>query len=101
MRGFGGITKQLLIMDKYKEIYDNTCKVQVEKVKLGDVNYYIQSKLMIIEELLKNAEDSQVYWKGQDNERLVSYAQGKIDAYIMTSETLKSLTQLINNETRY
>ena len=56
---------------------------------------------MIIEELLKNAEDSQVYWKGQDNERLVSYAQGKIDAYIMTSETLKSLTQLINNETRY
>ena len=88
-------------MNTYQEIYDNTCKVQVEKVKLGDVNYYIQSKLKSIEELLQNAEDKQVYWKGQDNERLESYAQGKIDAYIMTKEMLKSLTQLITNETRY
>lgn len=88
-------------MEKYQEIYDKTCKVQVEKVKLGDVNYYIQSKLKSIEELLKNAEDKQVYWKGQDNERLENYAQGKIDAYIMTKEMLKSLTQLINNEKRY
>tara|TARA_R100001440_G_scaffold3260_1_gene8196 strand:+ start:19619 stop:19876 length:258 start_codon:yes stop_codon:yes gene_type:complete len=83
-------------MTKYSKIYDETCKVQVQKVKLGDVTYYARCKLALLEELLQDAENSQIRYKEIDNERLTEWSQGKIEAYKMCIEILSGLVANYN-----
>jgi hypothetical protein len=83
-------------MTKYSKIYDETCKVQVQKVKLGDVTYYARCKLALLEELLQDAENSQIRYKEIDNERLLEWSQGKIEAYKMSIEILSGLVANYN-----
>ena len=83
-------------MTKYSKIYDETCKVQVQKVKLGDVTYYARCKSALLEELLQDAENSQIRYKEIDNERLLEWSQGKIEAYKMSIEILSGLVANYN-----
>ena len=83
-------------MTKYSKIYDETCKVQVQKVKLGDVTYYARCKLALLEELLQDAENSQIRYKEIHNERLLEWSQGKIEAYKMSIEILSGLVANYN-----
>ena len=83
-------------MHKFQEIYDNTCRVQVEQVKLGDVTYYARCKVAILEDLLKNAEERQLEYKQIENETLVEWYQGQIEAYKMSLELVRDLVSTYN-----
>ena len=84
-------------MTKYSDIYDDTIKVQVQKVKLGDVTYYARCKLSFLEDLLQDCENAQVTYKDIGNETLTEWTQGKIEAYKMSIEILKDLVKTYNN----
>jgi|TARA_R100000482_G_scaffold122053_1_gene68911 hypothetical protein len=75
-------------MTNYTKIYNETCKVQVQKVKLGDVTYSARCKLALLEELLQDAEKAQVHYKDIGNDTLTEWTQGKIEAYKMSIEIL-------------
>ena len=83
-------------MHKFQEIYDNTCRVQVEQVKLGDVTYYARCKVAILEDLLKNAEERQLEYKQRENETLVEWFQSQIEAYKMSLELVRDLVSTYN-----
>lgn len=83
-------------MHKYQEIYDNTCRVQVEQVKLGDVTYHARCKVAMLEDLLANAEERQVEYKQKDNETLVEWYQGQIEAYKLSLELVRDLVSTYN-----
>ena len=84
-------------MHKYSEIYNDTCRVQVEKVKLGDVTYHAQFNVSILEDMLQNAEEKEIYYKQRDNETLVEWFQGQVEAYKHSLELAKSLVKIYNN----
>ena len=84
-------------MHKYQEIYDKTCRVQVKKVKLGDVTYHARCKVAMLEDFLANAEERQVEYKQRENETLVEWYQGQIEAYQNSLEMLTSLVRTYNN----
>jgi hypothetical protein len=83
-------------MNKFQEIYNDTCRVQVEQVKLGDVTYHARCKVAMIEDLLKNAEERQVEYKQRENETLVEWYQGQIEAYKMSLELVRDLVGTYN-----
>ena len=83
-------------MNKYTEIYNDTCKVQVEQVKLGDVTYHARCKVAMLEDLLANAEERQVEYKQRENETLVEWYQGQIEAYKMSLELVRDLVSTYN-----
>ncbi len=84
-------------MHKFQEIYDNTCKVQVKKVKLGDVTYHLLCNVSMLEDMIQNAEKKLIYYKQRDNETLVEWYQGQIEAYQNSLEMLRSLVRTCNN----
>jgi hypothetical protein len=83
-------------MHKFQEIYDKTCKVQVEQVKLGDVTYHARCKVSMLEDLLANAELKIIEYKQKDNETLVEWYQGQIEAYKMSLELVRDLVSTYN-----
>jgi len=83
-------------MDKYTEIYNDTVRVQVKEVKLGDVTYHARCKLSATEQLLQNAEEKQIEYKERGNETLVEWYQGQIEAYKLSLEMLKDLVSTYN-----
>ena len=83
-------------MHKYQEIYNDTCRVQVEQVKLGDVTYHARCKVSMLEDLLKNAEERQIEYKQRENETLVEWYQGQIEAYKMSLELVRDLVSTYN-----
>ena len=83
-------------MDKHAEIYNETCKVQVQQVKLGDVTYFARCKLYSLEKLLQNAEEKQIEYKDKGNETLVEWYQGQIEAYKLSLEILRDLVSTYN-----
>ena len=84
-------------MHKFQEIYDNTCRVQVKKVKLGDVTYHLHCNVSMLEDMIQNAEEKLIYYKQRDNETLVEWYQGQIEAYQNSLEMLTSLVRTYNN----
>tara|TARA_B100000524_G_scaffold285086_1_gene160515 strand:- start:17 stop:274 length:258 start_codon:yes stop_codon:yes gene_type:complete len=83
-------------MDKHAEIYNETCKVQVEQVKLGDVTYFARCKVHSLEQLLQNAEEKQIEYKERGNETLVEWYQGQIEAYKISLQLVKNLVSTYN-----
>ena len=83
-------------MDKYTEIYNDTVRLQVKEVKLGDVTYHARCKLSTIEDLLQNAEKKQIEYKQRGNETLVEWYQGQIEAYKLSLEMLRDLVSTYN-----
>jgi hypothetical protein len=45
----------------------------------------------MLEDLLQNAEEKQVEYKQKDNETLVEWYQGQIEAYKLSLELMKDL----------
>ena len=83
-------------MDKHAEIYNETCKVQVQQVKLGDVTYFARCKVHSLEQLLQNAEEKQIEYKERGNETLVEWYQGQIEAYKISLQLVKNLVSTYN-----
>lgn len=83
-------------MHKFQEIYNDTCRVQVEQVKLGDVTYYARCKVAMLEDLLANAEERQLEYKQRENETLVEWYQGQIEAYKLSLELVRDLVSTYN-----
>lgn len=84
-------------MHKFQEIYDKTCRVQVKKVKLGDVTYHLLCNVSMLEDMIQNAEKKLIYYKQRENETLVEWYQGQIEAYQNSLEMLTSLVRTYNN----
>jgi len=84
-------------MHKFQEIYDKTCRVQVKKVKLGDVTYHLLCNVSMLKDMIQNAEKKLIYYKQRDNETLVEWYQGQIEAYQNSLEMLTSLVRTYNN----
>ncbi len=84
-------------MHKYSEIYNDTCRVQVKKVKLGDVTYHANCRVAILEDELLRAEEKQVEYKEMENETLVEWYQGQIEAYKLSLGLAKDLVNIYNN----
>jgi len=85
-----------LELKEYQKIYDETCRIQVQEVKLGDVNYYARCKLSMLEDLLKSAEQGQIKYKEQGNDTLVEWYQGQIEAYKLSVDIVKDLVSTYN-----
>jgi len=68
-------------------------ELKVEMVKKGDVLFYLESKITLIEKLLLNDEESQVNAVNKD--LLVEWYDGRISARLSDLETLKELRLLI------
>ena len=83
-------------MHKYSEIYNDTCRVQVKKVKLGDVTYHLLCNVSMLEDMIQNAEKKLIYYKQRDNETLVEWYQGQIEAYKMSLELVRDLVGTYN-----
>lgn len=84
-------------LKEYKKIYDETIRIQVQEVKLGDVTYHARCKVSMLEDMLQNAEERQVEYKQRENETLVEWYQGQIEAYKNSLEMLRSLVRTYNN----
>jgi hypothetical protein len=84
-------------MHKFQEIYDKTCKVQVKKVKLGDVTYHLLCNVSMLEDMIQNAEEKQVEYRNKGNETIAEWFQGQIEAYQNSLEMLRSLVRTYNN----
>ena len=84
-------------LKEYKKIYEETIKIQVQEVKLGDVTYHARCKVSMLEDMIQNAEEKLIYYKQRDNETLVEWFQGQIEAYKNSLEMLRSLVRTYNN----
>lgn len=84
-------------MHKYSEIYNDTCRVQVKKVKLGDVTYHASCRVAMLEDALLKAEEKQVEYKDKGNENLEEWYQGQIEAYKHSLYLVKDLLKTYNN----
>lgn len=83
-------------MKQYQKIYDETCKIQVQQVKLGDVTYHARCKLAMLEEMLQDCENNLIEYKNRDNQVLIEWTQGKIEAYKLSIEMFKDLLKTYN-----
>lgn len=84
----------------FSKIYDETCRVQVEQVKLGDVTYHTRCRISTFEGLLSKTEEDLIRYKNDGNDTLVEWAQGKIEAYRLSIEAMKELNRTFENLAR-
>lgn len=83
-------------MKDYQKIYDETCRIQVQQVKLGDVTYHARCKVALLEEMLQDCEKNLIEYKNKDNQVLIEWTQGKIEAYKLSLQMLKELVNTYN-----
>ena len=81
----------------FQNIYDMsyTEDLQVQKVKLGDVKYFILCAIYSAEQSLKHWEGSVIEYKQKDKLTLEEWAQGKVEGKIEEIESLKNLLKNI------
>ena len=70
--------------------------LQVETIKKGDVLFFLDSKIDLLETVLKNDEAEEVEWKSKDNKTLEEWYNGRVDARKFDLKSLKELRTLIN-----
>ena len=70
--------------------------LQVETIKKGDVLFFLDSKIDLLETVLKNDETEEVEWKSKDNKTLEEWYNGRGDARKFDLKSLKELRTLIN-----
>tara|TARA_A100001515_G_scaffold86723_1_gene68878 strand:- start:1683 stop:1910 length:228 start_codon:yes stop_codon:yes gene_type:complete len=70
--------------------------LQVETIKKGDVLFFLDSKIDLLETVLKNDETEEVEWKSKDNKTLEEWYNGRVDARKFDLKSLKELRTLIN-----
>lgn len=70
--------------------------VKVEKVKLGDVLFYLDSKIDMLLKFMQDDERSEIEYMMEDKETLAQWCQGRIDARKSDIKTLMCLRSQIN-----
>jgi hypothetical protein len=70
--------------------------VKVEKVKLGDVLFYLDGKIDMLLKFMQDDERSEIEYMMEDKETLAQWCQGRIDARKSDIKTLMSLRSQIN-----
>ena len=75
-----------LSVDYFKELQKSIQKnsLLVEKIKLGDVMFAIESKKLSIQQLIQVNEEWLVEAKNKNQEELAEICQAKIEAYKVT-----------------
>ena len=86
----------MLDTNEYQSIFNDTF-LQVQKVKLGDVNYKILCKELMLKQLLADLEQSEVSYLNDNNKLMANYCEGKRVAYTSAMEILQDLHKSINN----
>lgn len=72
------------------KIYDD-CKLQVQKVKIGNVSYCLQTEIYKHEELLKEFETIQAKEIAENKKLASEISQKFIDKYIYAIQILKNV----------
>jgi len=68
-------------------------ELKVEMIKKGDVLFYLESKIRLLEKLLSNDEQSQA--ESLENKYLKDWYDGRISARLSDLDDLKELRLLI------
>ncbi len=82
--------------NEFQSIFNDTV-LQVQKVKLGDVNYNILCKELVLKELSDLSEQSEASYSNDNNNLMANYSEGKKVAYNLAIEILKDIHKSINN----
>jgi MoaA/NifB/PqqE/SkfB family radical SAM enzyme len=69
-------------------------RLYVQKIKLGDAVFHIQSKIITTEDLIKDLE---TYQANTTNKELRDHYQAKIDAYTISLDMLNDALKLIKD----
>tara|TARA_A100001015_G_C14528239_1_gene533078 strand:+ start:14 stop:241 length:228 start_codon:yes stop_codon:yes gene_type:complete len=70
--------------------------LKVEKIKKGDVLFFLQNKIELLETIIRRDEEAEVKWRLRDNQMLQEWYNGRITARKFDLEILQGLTVLIN-----
>ncbi len=83
-----GLSKNYFI--ELQEMYQaNSCSV--EKVRLGDVMFQIESKKLALEQLIEKTTLDQIQFTNMGKEQMASYCQTQIDAYKLCQDLFDDL----------
>ena len=67
-------------------------RLYVQSIKLGDALFFLQSKIITTENLIKDLETSQA---SASNEELREWYQAKIDAYTISLDMLNDVVKSV------
>lgn len=70
--------------------------LQVETIKKGDVLFFLQSKIELLQSLMGKDQKEEVNMKSMDNQLLEEWYNGRVTARKFDLETLEELKSLIN-----
>jgi len=70
--------------------------LQVETIKKGDVLFFLQSKIELLQSLIGKDQKEEVNMKSMDNQLLEEWYNGRVTARKFDLETLEELKSLIN-----
>ncbi len=70
--------------------------LKVETIKKGDVLFFLDQEIELLERILQSDETEEVKWKSNDNKTLEEWYNGRVTARSCDLDTLKELRTLIN-----
>lgn len=70
--------------------------LKVETIKKGDVLFFLQSKIELLQRIIGKDQKEEVNMKSMDNKFLEEWYNGRITARKFDLETLEELKSLIN-----
>lgn len=70
--------------------------LKVETIKKGDVLFFLQSKIELLQSLIGKDQKEEVNMKSMDNQLLEEWYNGRVTARKFDLETLEELKSLIN-----
>lgn len=71
--------------------------LKVETIKKGDALFFLQTKIDLLETIIRRDEEAEVKWRLRDNQMLQEWYNGRITARKFDLEILQELKVLINN----
>ena len=88
-----------LSVNYFKELQKSISKnsLLVEKVKLGDVMFVIESKKLTIQQLIQVNEEWLCEAKNKNQEDMVNICQAKIEAYKVAIDCIEDMYDNIKN----
>ncbi|MAB51196.1 hypothetical protein [Marinobacter sp.] len=70
--------------------------LKVETIKKGDVLFFLDQEIELLERILKTDETEEVKWKSNDNKTLEEWYNGRLDARKFDLNSFKELRKIIN-----
>ena len=69
--------------------------LKVETIKKGDVLFFLDQEIELLERILQTDEEEEVKWKSNDNKTLEECYNGRLDARKFDLNSFKELRKII------